>query len=69
MSEFDVPESEAANKSGADGAAGAAVSSVMFNGADDDDTFPAGSVFVVLIAHEPSVIAGRSQLFTEGDFT
>jgi hypothetical protein len=69
LSEFDVPVSEAATKSGAAGADGATVSSVMFNGVDDGETFPAGSVLVVLIAHEPSVIVGKSQLFTDADFT
>ena len=69
LSEFDVPVSEAAIKSGATGADGATVSSVMFSGVDDGETFPAGSVFVVLIAHEPSVIVGKSQLFTDADFT
>ena len=69
LSEFDVPVSEAAIKSGATGADEATVSSVMFSGVDDGETFPAGSVFVVLIAHEPSVIVGKSQLFTDADFT
>jgi hypothetical protein len=69
LSVDDEPVSEAGNKSGAGGAAGGVESTVMFVPGPAGETLPEGSVIVPSMVHEPSDIAGRSQLFTEGDCT
>ena len=60
LSVFDEPESLAAAMSGADGADVAVVSRSRFNGVDDGDTLPAGSVRVPEIDQLPGVRVGRS---------
>ncbi len=60
LSVDDDPRSEAATRSGADGAVGATVSVVMDNEPLVVDVFPAASVSVADTDHVPSVSAGRS---------
>ena len=60
LSVLDVPESDAATRSGIDGATGAVLSMFIDNGELAGDTFPAGSVNVADTDHVPSVSAGKS---------
>lgn len=69
LSVFDAPLSEPVKRSGADGADGADVSIATGSAGPDVDVLPAGSATVADTFHSPSAIAGRSQLFTDGDFT
>ena len=75
LSEFDVPESEAARRSGAEMAAadgpanGASESIVTSSAGPAGEALPAGSVTVEDIDHGPSDIVGMSQLFTVDDAT
>ena len=60
LSVDDEPESDAATRSGASGAAGAEVSTVSGRAALAADVLPAASVRVAETDHVPSVRAGRS---------
>ena len=57
LSVSELPESDAALRSGADGVAGALLSTVMLNADDADDTLPALSVAVAVMLCEPSANA------------
>jgi hypothetical protein len=69
LSMNELPESDAVAKSTPVGADGAVLSMLMSRPGPDGEVFPAGSVTVEDIDHEPSDIAGRSQLFTVGEAT
>ena len=61
LSVEDDPVSDDASRSGAEGADGAVVSTVIDNAEPDGDTFPAGSVNVPVTDHVPSVRPDNEQ--------
>ncbi len=69
LSVFDVPESDAGSRSGAAGADGAEVSTLIESPPVGPAVLPAGSTTDDEIAHVPSASVPRSQLLTVGDFT
>lgn len=69
LSEFEVPLSEVAAKSGCEGADGAVVSIVIGRAGPEADVFPAGSATVAATFHVPSASVPRSQLDTDGKTT
>ena len=60
LSVLDEPESDAASRSAAPGADGAAVSTVNDSAPPADDWFPAASVNLAVTDHTPSDNTGRS---------
>ena len=60
LSVFEVPASLEAARSGADGETGVTVSTVIVNGEEGVAVFPEGSEIVLVTAHDPAVMVGRS---------
>jgi hypothetical protein len=65
LSESDVPVSDDANRSTAEGADGGVVSIVTGNAVDDGEMLPAGSVNVDEMFQVPSVSVGSVQFVAE----
>ena len=65
LSESDVPVSDDANRSTAEGADGGVVSTVMGSAVDDGETLLAGSVNVDEMFQVPSVSVGSVQFVAE----